>query len=160
MAELTAAQRQTLKTYILAQPDFSTWLSNGQDNMIRAAMNLDANPVVLAWRTSVEPQSIDEAATYTAYDSLLAGKRDSWRILLSYPRDFTKNKVRNWITDVWGAATAGSNSESVLLSGTENASRAEAVFGGATKTTGTVSAIDRAWIGDLTDADIALILRG
>ena len=30
-------------------------------------------------------------------------------------RDFTKAKIRNWVTDVWGNATAGSNAEAVLL---------------------------------------------
>lgn len=160
MAELTAEQKATLKAYILAQPDFATWLANGQDNQIRIAMNLNASPVVLAWQTDVGPQASDEAVSYATFDSLVAGKRDSWKLFLGFNRNFTRNKVRNWITDVWGSATAGSNAEAVLLAGTESASRAEAVFGGATKTTGTVSAIDRVWIGELSDADISSILRG
>lgn len=157
---LTDIQKTNLKTYILAQPDLAIFVANGQDNAIKDAMNANASPTVLAWRTDVPPQSSDESATYTAFDSILAGKRDSWSLFLGFSRDFTKNKVRNWVVDVWGPAIVSSVSESVLQNATEKASRAENVLGGTLKTTGTVSALDRNWVGDLNDADIAVILRG
>jgi hypothetical protein len=75
-------------------------------------------------------------------------------------RDFNRNKVRKWITDIWGNATAASNAEAILLAGTEKASRAEVVFGGATKTTGTVAALDRAWIGDVQITDVNQAMAG
>ena len=84
-----------------------------------------------AWRISVPPQDSDEAATYTSYDTLAAGKRDSWSIFLKFNRDFTKAKVRSWITDVWGNATAGSDAAAILNgAGLRNITRAEAVLGG------------------------------
>lgn len=157
---LTSSQKTTLKTYILAQVDLAPYVASGQDNQIRIAMNADASPVVLAWRKSVSPDESDEAPAYANFDTIPAGKRDSWGFFLRTNRNFSKNKIRAWVVDVWGTVTAGSDSEKILLAGTENASRAEVVLGGTTKVTGTVSGLDRTFVGDLTDADIASILRG
>lgn len=154
---LTPSQLATLKAYILGQGDLAP-LATGPTTdraALAEALNLAAAPVTKAWRTSVGQIEVDEASNWTAFDALTAGKRDSWKMFLNFPRDFSRNKVRSWITDVWGSATANSNSEKLLQAGTENASRAEVVLGGTTKTTGTVGALDRSWIGTVTIDDIA-----
>lgn len=154
---LTDVQLSNLKTYILSQPDLAAIASGAATdyNSVANMLNANASPTVLAWLTAVPAADSDDAVDYSTYDSLVAGKRDSWSLFLRRDvRDFTRNKVRKWITDVFGNATAGSNAEAVLLAGTEKASRAEAHFGGATKTTGTVSAIERVWIGDVTVQEV------
>lgn len=159
---LTQSQLAALKAAILADPALAALTSGpGTDYpAIAAAMNADASPVTLAWRTSVPAADSDDAPDYSTFDSLAAGKRDSWALFLAQPsRDYTRNKVRKWITDVWGNAVANSNSEAILKAGTENASRAEVVIGGNTKTTGTVTALDRAWQGEVTIEDVNAMFR-
>lgn len=153
---LTRAQKTTLKAYILNQPDLAPLTSGpGTDYAgIADALNANANPVTLAWRTAVPPTDSDDAPSYTSFDTIAAGKRDSWGFFLAFPRDFTRNKVRTWVTDVWGNATAGSNAEAILQAGTVKATRAEVALGGNTRTTGTVSALSRNWEGTLSIADI------
>lgn len=150
---LTNNQLATLKAAIQADPTANGYLVAGDTFSLLQWCN--GASATLAWSVSVQAQTSDEAATYTAYDSLAAGKRDSWSIFLLFARNFSKNKIRNWITDVWGNATAGSIAESILQAGTEFATRAQNVFGGNTKTTGTVTALDRSFTGlvDQTDAN-------
>ena len=157
---LTPAQKATLKAYILSDPVLGPKATGaGTDyQLVADALNADANPVTKAWVTSVAIDAADEAPDYSTFDSIQAGKRDSWDFFLRRSRDFSRNKVRKWITDVWGNSTAGSNSEAILLAGTENAKRAEAVIGGTVRTTGTVSALDRAFIGTFSAIDIGPIL--
>ena len=108
-----------------------------------------------AWKAANPAQSSDEAAVYTTYDSLTQGKRDSWSIFLMFPRDFTKAKIRNWVTDVWGASTSGSISEGILQAGTEKATNAQVALGGNAVSTGSVSALKRNFAGlcDQSDAN-------
>lgn len=154
---MTPEQLSALKAYILSQPDLAP-ISSGPGTdyaQIAALLNANASPVTLAWMTAVPANDSDDAPDYSTYDALAAGKRDSWGLFLRRDtRDFTRNKVRKWITDVWGNATANSNAEAILLAGTEKASRAEVAFGGNTKTTGTVSALYRAWQGKISITDV------
>lgn len=151
---LTNAQLQTLKTAIIADPVAGPIRDAGDTVSLLAWCNGVKTPNQLAWRNNVPIQDSDEAATYTAYDSLVAGKRDSWGIYLKFNRDFSKNKIRNWITDVWGNATTGSISEAILLAGAENATNAQAIIGGPTRTTGTVSAIARNFTDSVSDSEV------
>lgn len=157
---LTTGQLLMLKTDILARPELAAFVANGQDNQITAFYNAEDPTPVKAWRSSVPPAEVDDAPDYSTFDSLAAGKRDSWGFFLARERDFTRNKVRKWVADVWGNATAGSNSEAILQAATENARRIEVLFGGPTRTTGTVSAIARSFVGTISDADVAQALRG
>lgn len=154
--ELTPNDKAALKTYIQGQPAlFALAAGNGTDYVaLMNALNANASPVAKAWVPAVAPEVIDEASNWTAFDALSAGKRDSWRFFLDRSRDFTRAKVRSWVTDVWGNATGGSASETILQAGTRNATRAENVLGGVTRTTGTVSALDLNWIGSVTVTDI------
>jgi len=105
-------------------------------------LNSQRSPVTLAWFTVAPEKAVEEAPSYTAYDTLVTGKRDSWVLFLRSPRDFTKAKVRNWVVDVWGNATSGSNAEAILQAGTFNATNAQVAIGGTARSTGTVSALD------------------
>ena len=163
MAHFSPAQLATLKAYILNPANgMSQWTSGpGTDyGAIAAAMSADAAPAQLAWRTAVPAGDSDDAPDMSTFDALTAGKRDSWALFLGQStRDFTRNKARKWVTDVWGNATAASNAEAILLAGTENAKRVEAVLGGATRTTGTVSALARNYVGSMDLAHVAEIFN-
>lgn len=150
---LTSSQLQTVKTAVIANPTAAAALTAGDTVSLLAWLN--GASATLAWRALVPAQDSDEAATYTSFDSLVAGKRESWRIFLMFTRDFGKAKVRNWIVDVWGAATASSVAESVLQAGTELATNGQFALGGTSPTTGTVAALRRSFAGlcDQSDAN-------
>ena len=160
---MTPAELQTLVTALRASADTNIQSmiapATRNDNALVEYLNAKATtPVVKVWRTSVPTNDSDDAPDYSSYDTLAAGKRDSWSLFLRTSRDFTRNKVRKWITDVWGNATAGTNAEAILLVGVENATRAEALLGGTDTTTGTVTASKRNWTGlvDLQELSTAL----
>lgn len=159
---MTPAQLATLKAYVLSVPALAAMTSGpGTDyGAIAAALSAPASPVTKAWLTQVTPDQMDDAPDYSTFDSIVAGKRDSWGFLIARNRDFTRNKTRKWITDIWGNATAGSNSESILQAGTENANVAEVAIGGNSKTTGTVTALARNFIGSVSINDVADMFRG
>ena len=149
---MTPAQLATLKAAILADPALSP-LSSGPTtdyNGLVTLLNAAASPTTKAWRTSVPPVDADDAPDYSTFDSIPAGKRDSWGFFLAFTRDYNRNKTRKWVIDVWGNATAGSNAEAVLTTGLENATRAQVIIGGTQKTTGTVSGLDRYFTGVVT----------
>lgn len=110
-------------------------------------LNGARTPVTLAWSKAAAQADVRQAPSYTTYDSLIAGKRDSWLLFLADPQDFSKARTRSWVTDVWGAATAASNAEAVLLAGTFNATNLQHAIGGPVRTTGTVSALDLTFAG-------------
>ena len=158
---LTPAQIQTLKAAILAETNatFVALRTSGATGAMAEWYNVAINPVQKAWITNQPPQDSDDAPDYSTFDSISAGKRESWGFFLAYPRDFTRNKVRKWVTDVWGNATAASNAEAILQAATRNATRGEVVFGGTTRTTGTVSALQLDRVGTLSNEDVVLAVN-
>lgn len=158
---LSAAMVATLKTFVANSVDAQIVdaRTRGDTFKLMGLLNADVSPVVKAWGIAMDAPTLDDAATYTTYDSMTQGKRDEWQIFLQFaPRDMSKAKNRAVVTDVWGNATAGSVAESVLNAGTENASVAENAIGGTSRTTGTVTALDRSFAGDVTQTDCQAIL--
>lgn len=150
---LTAGQRTTLCTACKGAAACNTPRQIGDSVSVLQWLNAARSPAALAWYTSAPGLSIEEAPTYTTYDSFQQGKRDSWELFLRSPRDFTRAKVRNWVVDVWGAATGGSNAEAVLQAATFNASNAQHALGGTSRSTGTVSALDLSWPYSISQDD-------
>lgn len=140
---LTPTQLTTLRTAVLADPVAAPLMQAGNLPGLMAWLNAPSGAV--AWRPLTPASDADEAPSYASYDTLSQGKRDSWVRFLAAARDYRKGKIRNWIVDVWGAATAASNSELILQAGTEPYTNAQVVFGGTVKKTGTVSATHRNW---------------
>jgi hypothetical protein len=116
-------------------------------------LNAARVPAAPAWLVSGPAVEAEEAPSYTTYDSLAQGKRDSWMLFLRSPRDYTKSKVRLWVVDVWGAATGGSNAEAVLLAGTTSATNLQHALGGTTRSTGSVSALNLIYPGQASQDD-------
>lgn len=161
----TAAQRATLKTALLANPDpdVQAAVAIGNATFLLGYLNANQSPAVKAWRVSVSPLESDEATPWPAFDGLVQGKRESWvHAFLRYERDYSKGPVRKWITDTWGNATAGSNAANILTdAGLRNITRAEAILGGSnTASTNTVSGLKLDWEGPLTLDDVGRALSG
>lgn len=161
---LSPTQLTTLKAGIQAETNatFVGYRNAGQTGLMAEWLNGTKTPQSQAWRSNVEPQDSDEATPWTQFDALAASKRESWNVgFLRYARDYSKQVVRRWVTDVWGNATAGSNAESILTgAGLRPITRAEAILGGTTTaTTGTVTALKLSWEGPLSDYDISQALE-
>jgi hypothetical protein len=156
---LTSEQIATLKAGVIANPTAAAMRTAGDVYSLHLWLNAPTDPAVLAWRNNVPPQDADQAPSYSTFDSIVAGKRDSWGFFLAFPRDFARAKVRNWVVDVWGSAGAASNAEAILLAGTEPATNAEAIFGGTQRTTGTVSALDRLLPGAIIESDVNQLIN-
>lgn len=140
--DLTAPQLATVCTAVKANPAANAARIAGDTVALMAWLNGARAPAVAAWYTAAPVAAIEQAPSYTTYDALVAGKRDSWVMFLRNDRDFTRAKTRNWVVDIWGAATAASNAEAVLRAGTFSATNTQHALGGTTRTTGTVSALD------------------
>lgn len=162
-AGLSTAQIATLKAAIAAEtdPTFVALRNGGATYAMMQWYNGTYTPATLAWKTACTAQEMDEGSDYSAYDSVLAGKRDAWALFLQFaPRDLTRNKNRKVVTDVWGNAAGGSVAESVLQACTRNITRAENLFGGSTTaTTGTVTARKLSWEGSLVEYDLIQALQ-
>src|SRR5574343_738899 len=156
---LTSTQRAALRNDINNSTDPAVVAARGNganigrdDTTLCAIYNANAAGPVKAWRTSVEGRELFESMNISKYDNITqAGKREAWRLMLDFaPVDFTRNKNRKAVTDIWGAADAAG----ILADCLENASRAEVLFGGSTATESTVSGLVREWVGDLTIEDM------
>lgn len=159
MASLTKPQRNALKTAILADPVLAPLASGTTTdyNALVTACNAKKAPAVLSWRARVDPVEIDAATPWANFDTItVAAKRDSYlHAFLRYQRDFASAKIRKWLTDVWGNATVGSNAETILLGcAVEDATWAQAAIGGSSESVNAVTALDRAFDGDVTLDDI------
>ena len=80
MGTLTAPQRATLKTAILADPVLGQLPANGDSYFtIAAAMNANAAPDFFVWRTSVPMDEImRHGCNWTFVDNLTVGKARIW----------------------------------------------------------------------------------
>lgn len=153
---LTTQQLTTLRAAVFATPAAAALLTAG--NVVGLMDWCNANSGQKRWLPAADPLSVEEAPSYTSYDSLMQGKRDSWMVFLRNARDFGRNKVRSWVVDIWGNATAGSNAESILQAGTANATNAQVALGGQSKTTGTVAAVDTSFEGDVDERDALMLI--
>lgn len=160
---LTNAQKNTLKNDILTSVDPVIIAARGNgadigrdDTTLAAIYNAKAVPTTKAWMTAVYRDDMFGAMNIAKYDNLTAGKRDSWRMMCDYsPVSFAKAKLRKAVTDIWGAVDAAV----ILDNFTENASRAEVLFGGNTATESTVTALVRNWTGTITIDDLGQAFR-
>lgn len=155
-AEMTNQQRNTLRTAIFGTPAAAALLAAGDVPGLQAWCN--AATATKRWLSEAEIKTIAEAPSYTTYDSLTQGKRDSWLMFLRDVRDFGKAKVRAWVVDVWGNATGGSNAEAVLNAGTALATNAQVAIGGTPKATGTVTALDATFEEEVSILDAAKLI--
>jgi hypothetical protein len=156
---LKPAQLATVCTACKAASACNTPRTLGDTVGLLEWLNGAAAPAVAAWRHQVQPIEMDQAANYTAFDSLTSGKRAAWPLMLGYTRDFRVNKTRNAITDIWGAATAGTVAESILLAGTSSATNTQVALGGTVKATGTVTATDYSYAGPANQLDADWIVQ-
>jgi hypothetical protein len=155
---LTSAQMTTIRAAIFASTDQAVIDARAgatrHDAFIETWLNGDSAQD--AWMTSVDKKALFEAMDVSKFDTVAAGKRDAWRLLLDFaPIDFTRNKSRKAVEDVWGAdATA------ILTAVVRKATRAEQALGGTDATSSTVTAWKLNWFGMVSRSEVGTILNG
>jgi hypothetical protein len=140
---LTNAQLVALRAAIFANPTAAALLQAGDTTGVLAWCNLPTS--TRRWLSAAPVLEIEEAPGYTTYGSMTQGARDSWALFLRNPRDFGRNRVRAWVTSIWGAVDANTNAEAILLAGSAVATNAQVALGGTSRNTGTVTALANAY---------------
>lgn len=157
-ADLSSAQRVTFAAAVNAETNAGLVACRTirDDTCIQAFYN--ASTSNKAWRESVTAKEVFEAMNLPNFDGLSAGKRDAMRTMLDFaPLDFSRQKVRKAISDIWTTAT---DRDAILNAATENASRFEMIFAGASATEGTVTAVKRNVLGPVSINDVSNSLNG
>ena len=153
---LTTAQMQTLATALRAEQDAGVVAAMAIRNDVALTSWCNSLSAVDAWSEAVPSRDMFEAMNITKFDNLTAGKRDAWRVLLDFaPIDFTRQKMRKAIEDIWSAA----DGVAILQSFTRKATQAEKYLGGTDATTNTVTAKKLNYTGSVSIDDVSNALN-
>lgn len=153
---LTNAQLATLKVALLAETDAGVVAARAIRNDVALTAWCNAPSATDAWNPSVSDRGIFEACDVTKFDGLAAGKRESQTRLERYaPVDFTKQKMRKAIQDIWG----NTDSIPILEAFRRKATNGEMYFGGNVVTTNTVSATKLDVPGQISMNDVSNALN-
>lgn len=153
---MTEQQKQTLAAALRAETDPSVVAALAIRNDVALMNWCNANSATDAWMASADSRTIFEAMNITKFDTLTAGKRDAYRLMIeNAPLNFGRNNIRNAVVDIWGA----SDSVAVLQAVLEKARHAEVYLGGSTKTTNTVAGLDRNYYGAVALNDVSEALN-
>jgi len=153
---LTTTQLTALKAAINAETDPTFVAHRDIGNTEQMAVWLNGAGTTDAWLPAATRAQLFEATDVAKFDGLSAGKRDAWRLMMdNAPIDFGRNANRKAVLDIWGAT----DSVAVLQALREKATRAQEILGGTSKTTNTVTGLDRAYAGTLSYTDVIAALN-
>ncbi len=153
---LTDAQLQTLAAALRAETDQTVVAAMAIRNDVALTAWCNSASTVDAWNEAMGARELFEATDVTKFDGLTAGKRDAWRLLLEFaPIDFTRQKMRKAVPDVWG----NTDSVAVLQDCKRKATRGEAYLGGNDATTNTVTAKKLNYSGSISLDDVSNALN-
>lgn len=159
----TQAERDQLKTAILAEPSIQTCVLQGQDGCVANWLNSESTFVV--WRTSVTKQEIYQTPDWdwTRVDNLTTGEARIWTEMFdntnhSFNPSFAK--VRAGIEEAWKGTAQDETlkANSIYPKCKRNATNAEKVFSTGTGTT--LSPGTLTFEGRVSETDVVQILRG
>jgi hypothetical protein len=149
-------QKQILADALRAEtePAVVTAVTNRDD--VGLANWCNAPTLTDAWNPAMADQALFEAINITKWDALSEGKRSTWGLMFDFsPIDFSRQKMRKAVEDVWGTA----DSVAVLQNCTRKATQAEVYEGGTVVTQNTVSATKLNWSGMLSTDEISDVLN-
>lgn len=140
-------------------PNIVTAIANRDDVFLTNWLNGNA-VATNAWRKDVTSRDLFEAMDVTKFDALTAGKRDAWRLMLDFqPIDFTRQKNRKAIADIWGNTDAAP----ILTDCSRRTSRIELYLTddvvGNQATTAAVTGLLLSWYGPITLTELSMVLN-
>lgn len=153
---LLDAQLQTLAAAIRAETNQACVDALAIRNDVAMEAWINAASAQSAWNPSMTGVDLFEASDVTKFDSLTAGKRDAWRMMLDFaPINFGKQKFRKAVTDAWGAT----DSKAVLTACTRRATNGEKYLGGTVATENTIAAWKLNFSGNIPIGEISNALN-
>lgn len=158
---MTKAQLITLKAAVVADPTANALFVAGDTPSLTDYVN--AASTTDAWRNSVSSRDLVSALKYATFDSLAAGKRDAFRLMLDFgPVDATQASVRNGLADIFavtGTYTDSAQLGKVLSACVEKATWAQTKFPFTTPATvGGVTAIKRDFTDLVSQDEVAALV--
>lgn len=134
---LNDTQLQALATALQAETNQTCVDALAIRNDIALTEWVNSASTVTAWNAAMQKRDLFEATDVTKFDTLTAGKREAWTLMLdNAPIDMGRQKMRKAAQDVWG----NTDSVAVLEACTRLATHGEDYLGHTTVTTNTVSA--------------------
>lgn len=132
------AEMQTLAAAIRAESDAGVVAALAVRNDTYLTQWCNSPSATLCWNNAMDKRALFEATNVTKYDNIAqAGKREVWRLMLdNAPIDFSRNKMRGAVVDVWGASDA----VAILKDCRRNATHGELYMGSTDVTENTVTA--------------------
>ena len=127
---LTVSQLTALKLAILADPVLAAQPLNSEGAFaIALALNLEAVPPFVVWRTNVPTADMKKAMVWTEFIARSAGEREAWQFMLANGIvDASQVNVRQGVQDIFsGPGGAGSRAAIVAIV-KRNATRAEQIL--------------------------------
>ena len=153
---MTDTQLQTLATALRAETDSNVvnYLANRMD--VQLAEWCNTASASNAWNPAMTGGLLFEATNVVKFDSITAGKRASWDLMLRYaPLDMGRNKLRLAVIDVWG----NTDSIAVLQACTRKATNGEKYLGTSSVTENTVTALKLTAPGQISISDVSSALN-
>lgn len=151
---LTSAQQATLKAYIAADPTLSAFPNNSDGAFaIAAAMNVEASPAFVVWRTSVPVEDYRKGLVWSEVNNIQAATARTWEWLtgnMTLPFDASDVNVRAGLSEVWAANST--TRPALLAVAKRNATVAEKLF--ATGTGSDASPATMGFEGSLSYQDV------
>lgn len=156
MPHLTKAQEATLAAAIRTETNAGVIaaLASG-DSLALQAWCASDSPTD-AWESSMPGRLLFESIAVAKFTALSGVNREAWQYLLQFaPIDFSRNKFRKAVTDIWGPT----DSVTVLQACVRKANYGEFYLGGTVASEGSVSALNLKVVGVLNVEDISLALN-
>ena len=153
---LTSSQAQLLAAGIKAEVTQSVKDALAVRDDYTLTLWVNTSSTQDAWNAVMQKRDLFEATDITNFDTLTAGKREAWGLMLdNTPLDMSRNKMRKAAVDVWGNTL----SVVVLQSCLRKATNGEVYIGGTSATTNTVTGLNLKFAGNITIDDVSMALN-
>jgi hypothetical protein len=155
---LNAIQLQLLATALRAStnPDIVAWIDPNvrRDDLVAEWLNSASGQK--GWKPSVSRQTLFDAMNLSAYDSIAAGKRETWAFVMDQaPVDATKQNLRDGIVDVFPQTDALTMLEVCL----EDATHGQLIFDAVEAVTAGKTGLIRDFTGQFSVDDVSNALN-
>lgn len=163
MANLTEAQKATIKTAILTEPALAEAVAIRDDNTITAYCNAARSPAQKIWKSAYTADDLFQVTDINIYIARSVAERQAYDLLITMDNlDPTRSSIRSGIVNIFSgtAQLVVAQRAAILNDMTRSASWAEYQLGGVNSTTDSVTAWVANWTGELSAFDVSSLLNG
>lgn len=166
--ELSASQRATIRTALLAEPALQQYIAVRNDDPVAAYCNAPVSPAKIGWRTAISFADLFEAMDINIYIARSVAERQAFDLLLNAARDnpgsvsAARLNVRTGVVNIFSgtATTVVAARRAILTAMTEPVTWCQDKLGTTLSATDTINGHVRTWAGTLTSDQISTILNG